>query len=502
MKKLYTGKVTQYDIQGNIVKIHDKVNDALSICNYDSIISCCKNKYKTAAGFVWRFENDPFNLTPPTKAPVATQKCGICGSSESVRSMAMHLKWVHQIKTDDYVTQYGEFRPKNLANAVKQEESKFECKICNIKVNSNQHLMYHITKEHPDMTKHDYIIEHVLDNVVPLCKCGCGEPVTILENGNNCDSGKETYSRDYIKGHWDWEVFTNIGKISKEEAELVEYVKEIYDGEIQTSVRGIIDKRELDIYLPDLSMAIEYNGLYWHSEKGNRFKDYHIDKTNKCNTKNIRLIQIFSDEWLNKKDITKSKLKSIISKDKQKGIPARKCVVKTIDATEKNKFLNTYHIQGEDRSQIKLGLYNKDMLVAVMTFSNPRMSLGGDHKQHETFELSRYASSSYIIGGAQKMLKHFIKNYNPKHIYSYADKRWSDPVNNMYNKLGFTTKGTSSPNYFYTKNFLVRLHRFNFNKFKLKAMGCDMSKTEKEIMENLGYTRIWDCGVIKFVMDV
>jgi len=108
MKKLYTGKVTQYDIQGNIVKIHDKVNDALSICNYDSIISCCKNKYKTAAGFVWRFENDPFNLTPPTKAPVATQKCGICGSSESVRSMAMHLKWVHQIKTDDYVTQYGE----------------------------------------------------------------------------------------------------------------------------------------------------------------------------------------------------------------------------------------------------------------------------------------------------------------------------------------------------------------------------------------------------------
>ena len=68
-----------------------------------------------------------------------------------------------------------------------------------------------------------------------------------VENGKNCDLGKETYSRDYIKGHWDWEVFTNIGKQSKEEIELVEYIKTIYSKEIQTSIRGLIPKKEIDI---------------------------------------------------------------------------------------------------------------------------------------------------------------------------------------------------------------------------------------------------------------
>ena len=212
------------------------------------------------------------------------------------------------------------------------------------------------------------------------------------------------------------------------------------------------------------------------------------------------MIQIFSDEWLNKEDIVKSKLTSIISSNKSNRMFARKCVIKEITSKDKNIFLNQYHIQGEDRSQIKLGLFNNDVLLAVMTFSKPRLSLGGKNNNDNTYELSRYASSQYIVGGGSKLISYFFKHYNPEYIYSYSDNRWTDPNNNMYLKMGFHIEKTSKPNYFYTKNYLTRIHRYNFNKFNLKKLGADVSKTEFKIMEELGYTKIWDCGTTKYTL--
>ena len=494
MKKQYNSKIIQYSISGDVINIFNSPQDAVHIVNYDSIISCCKGKYKTAGGFIWKFEDNKL----PNISKNGDIQCKICKSKESVRSMAMHLRWVHNIKTNEYVNEFGEFRPKELESNIRKKESGFECKECGEKLKSNQNLMYHITKFHPEITKHDYIIKHLYNENHPTCKCGCGEEVTILENGKNCDIGKETYSRDYIKGHWDWEVFSTIGKQSKEEIKLVDFIKTIYPGEIQTSVRGIVPKSEIDIYLPELNIGIEYNGLYWHSEKGGRFKEYHLEKLKKANEVNIRLIQIFSDEWLNKNEITKNKLTSIIQ-PKSNRVYARKCSIKEISSTEKNTFLNKYHIQGEDRSTYKLGIFNLDKLIGVMTFSKPRISLGGNINLKDTYELSRYASSTYIVGGAAKLIKHFKKFINPKLIYSYSDNRWTDPNNNIYLKLGFTHVKTSSPNYFYTKNYLTRIHRYNFNKFKLKKMGADVqNQTEFQIMEGMGYTKIWDCGSSKY----
>ena len=497
MKKIYTKKVTQYSVDGEYIQHFNNVNIASNIVNigYDSIISCCRGKYKTAGGYIWRFENEPVFNDAGKKSNAV---CGICNSKETIRSMAMHLKWAHNLKTDDYVKKYGEFRPKNIQNQSKQKTSQIKCKICNQSLNSNQHLMYHISISHPEITKSEYIIKHELNGITPTCKCGCGAEVTILENGKNCDLNKDTYHRDYIKGHWDWEVFTTIGKQSKEEQELEKYIKEIYHGVVESNVRKLIPKGEIDIYFPDLKIGIEYNGLYWHSEKNGKYNDYHINKTNECKKQGIRLIQIFSDEWLNKKDIVKKKLKSILCKEKEEKIYARKCVVKEITSREKNVFLNTHHIQGEDRSSIKLGLYYNDILTAVMTFSNPRISLGQKQSQNGVYELSRFASSQYVVGGSAKLIKHFTKHYSPNKIYSYSDNRWTDPNNNMYLKLGFKKVSSSSPGYFYTKDFLSRIHRYNFNKGALKKLGANMSKTEKEIMGELGYSRIWDCGSTKY----
>lgn len=500
MKKIYNKRIIQYSLDGNKINEFNNPKEATHIINYDSLINCCLKKYKTAGGFIWRFEGDNFSIDSK-RDKEHNIKCKICNSNESIRSMAMHLKWVHKIKTEEYTSKYGEFRPKQLTSESKKQLSQFKCEKCGVKLNSNQHLMYHITKTHPEVTKHDYIIEHILSNEVPLCKCGCGEPVTILENGRNCDLDKDNYFRDYVKGHWDWEVFSNIGKQSKEEIELVDFIKTIYSGEIQTSVRGVIPNGEIDIYLSELKIGIEYNGLYWHSEKGGRFKDYHINKLTKANDIGIRLIQIFSDEWMNKKEIIKEKIKSILSNNHTK-IFARKCIIKEISSKDKNTFLNQNHIQGEDRSMVKLGLFYNNELVGVMSFSKPRISLGGKKTTENIYELSRYATSCNIIGGASKLIKYFIKYYSPSKIYSYSDNRWTDPNNNMYLKIGFTKEKQSTPNYFYTKDYLKRIHRYNFNKFRLKQMGADISKTEHEIMKGLGYTRVWDCGSTKFTLVI
>jgi len=503
MKKKYDKKIIQYSLDGDIIELFESAKLATNIVNYDSIINCCRGKYKTAGGYIWRFEGDDFSISYDKKINGKNHICGICKSSETIRSMNMHLKWVHNISTEEYITQHGEFRPKQLKNKTKLNPS-FTCKECGIPLNGNRHLMFHINKTHPELTKSEYIIKHMLNGDEPICKCGCGEKVKILENGRNCDLQKDTYHRDYIKGHIDWDVFSSTGKQSKEEIELLEYIQSIYDGKIQTNIKNIIPRNEIDIFLPELSIGIEYNGLYWHSEKGGRMKDYHINKTNHCSSKNIHLIQIFSDEWLNKKEIIKSKLQSILKvTPKQNTIYARKCYVGVITPKQKNEFLKKYHIQGEDRSSIKLGLFHGENIVAVMTFSHPRISLGASKNSPNTYELSRYASSHNVIGGASKLIKYFTQKYTPSQIYSYSDNRWTNPDKNMYLTIGFSKSSNSSPGYFYTKNFLQRIHRYNFTKHHLKKMGADVeTKTEYQIMQEMGYTRVWDCGSTKYILNL
>lgn len=502
MKKLYTKRIIQYDIKGNKINEFQNAKEASNIVNYDSIISCCKYKYKTAGGYIWRFEGDEIQQNNPKESNKLNHICSICNSKETIRSMASHLRWVHNLNTEEYVKEYGEYRPKNLEQIKIKSKSNIKCEECGESLNSNQHLMYHISKNHPNITKSEYIVKYLLNGNIPLCKCGCGEPVVILENGKNCDLGKDTYHRDYIKGHWDWPVFSSTSKQSKEELELLEFISKIYPGEIKTNVKNILPKSEIDIYIPELQLGIEYNGLYWHSEKAGRYKDYHLNKLKLAQKNNIRLIQIFSDEWINKKEITKNKLKNIF-KISNNRIHARKCNIQEISSNTKNIFLNKHHIQGEDRSNIKLGLFYNNELVGVMTFSKPRLALGQNKKEKDIYELSRFATSYNILGGASKLLKFFIKKYNPNIIYSYSDNRWTDPYNNMYLKLGFSLNKQSPPGYYYTKDYLTRYHRFNFTKLHLKKLGININgKTEKQIMEELKYTRIWDCGVTKYILEI
>jgi len=285
--------------------------------------------------------------------------------------------------------------------------------------------------------------------------------------------------------------------ISYMEKEILDDIKLIYGGTIIENDRIILNGKEVDIYIPDKKIAIEFNGLYWHSELQGKDKNYHLNKTKKCEEHGIQLIHIFEDEWINKQEIVKQRLKHILGEDTEEVIYARKCKIKEILPEEKNIFLDQYHIQGNDKSAIKLGLFNGEKLIAVMTFGKRRIALGNKSTEEGEYELIRYATSQSVVGGAGKLLSYFIKNYNPVKIISYADRRWSR--GNLYEKLGFNKVSDGTPNYWYLDHG-NRKHRFNFRKNILneKLETFDSELTEWENMQLNGYDRIWDCGSLKY----
>jgi hypothetical protein len=275
---------------------------------------------------------------------------------------------------------------------------------------------------------------------------------------------------------------------SKPEKEILEYIKSLnLNTTIIENYRKTYHSKEIDIYLPDLKIGFEYHGLYFHSELF-KTSTYHKEKYDAAANNGIRLIQIFSDEWHNQSDIVKSRINALLNAS-ETTVFARKCTIKIIkhEATE---FLNKHHIQGCGRSNIKLGLYYNQQLVAVMTFLHGDIS-----KRILDWELNRFCSlSNYnVVGAASKLFKYFVKNYNPNLVISFADLRWSS-TSAVYEKLGFTLDHISPPNYWYIKpNEHKRIHRYALR----KPARCVI--TEKELRSQEGWLRIWDCGSAKFV---
>ena len=278
---------------------------------------------------------------------------------------------------------------------------------------------------------------------------------------------------------------------SKKEDELYEFVSSLIgEDKVLRNCRNVIPPLELDIYIPSLSIAIEFDGLRWHSEEFEASPTYHLDKTNLCNEKGIRLIHIFEDEWDLKQDVVKSILRSCFGM--VDSIYARKCNVREISSSEARDFINANHIQNYVPSKINIGLFNDDKIVSVMTFGNLRRNLGQKSKEGY-YEMLRYSTSLNlsVIGGASKLFSYFKKKYNPKYIKTYSDIRLFS--GKVYQNLGFSFVHLSQPNYFYVIDG-HRENRFKYRKDKLVSEGYDRNKTEHEIMLNRGIFRIYDCG--------
>lgn len=279
--------------------------------------------------------------------------------------------------------------------------------------------------------------------------------------------------------------------ISRGEKELVEYVKSLYKGTIIYNDRKILEGKELDIYLPELNLALEYNGAFWHSESTLKTKaeTYHLNKTSAAEGRGIQLLHINEDEWFTKQNIVKSRIASILGVSNK--VYARKGYVKVIPFPR--DFLNTNHLQGAGTpSKYNLGFFIGDEMYAVMTFSTPKFSKDYD------FELVRYCSKldTSVIGGASKLLKAFRKT-NLGSIVTYADRRYS--TGGLYYSLGFTLSHISKPNYRYYKKF-TSLSRYDTQKHKLKELLpiFDESLSEAENLKANHYHKVYDSGNLVF----
>lgn len=272
------------------------------------------------------------------------------------------------------------------------------------------------------------------------------------------------------------------------EKEVVEFTRGLIPNHlILENDRSLISPKELDLYLPDFSIAIEFDGLFWHSDAV-KDKNYHLNKTKACLEKGVQLIHVFENEWIHKPLVVQSILASKLGVYREK-IGARCCSVDTLTSKEAEIFYNENHLQGYSPAKHHFGLFFKGTLVSCISFSKPRFTNKYD------WELVRFANkcNTKVHGSFSKLWKHKPKGS----IVAYSDKRYF--TGGIYKKY-MIQKEDSPPAYWYFNKEGVVYNRMKFQKHKLHKLLkiFDSNKTEWENMQENGYNRIWDCGNFVF----
>ena len=325
----------------------------------------------------------------------------------------------HRIKLDDYLLKFPEdikhhpnyIKKTELTKFLSKSKNYVICKICGEKMKSisNTHL-----KNKHNITTLEYKLKYPNEKIVSTSISESLSDLAKLTNINMTPT---------------W--------TSKGEIEIKEFIESIGFMVNKGKNRKLLDGKEIDLIIDGTNICIEYNGLYYHTEKMGKTSSYHLNKTMECNQIGYKLIHIFEDEWVVNTELVKSKLKHLLNVNDGVKIGGRNVVIKKINLEDKTFFLNNNHIQGTDKSNIYYGAYYNNELVGVITFNSRRnMTKNNDGE----FELSRYSTKqNYLIRGlASKFIKHFINEYHPSSIISFADRRWTlDVNNNLYTKLGF-----------------------------------------------------------------
>lgn len=496
LKEAKSKTLTTKDFENNLIKLFgENPYDLLS--EYVNTKTYIKVRHKKC-GYV--FEAKPYNLTSKKlKHPI----CKYC------------LQNNHKMTTEKYQKKLDEKFGKDKSYDVledyvkKNTPIKHRCRICGYEwkvsptnISSGFYGKTRVCPSCNNMKRDDFKnftyeerLKKINKNIISL-----EEYITrrtpILHKCLICGNEWKTAPSNPLSGEGCPKCAKKITQ-SKYELKLIDMIRKNSDLTVIEKDRKILNGQELDIYIPEKKVAIEVDGLYWHCDDY-KDKNYHINKTNACKEKGIRLIHVFDDDNY---EIVESKIQHILGlhKDLPK-IYARKCYVEEITTKQKNQFLKNNHLQGPDNATIRLGLWypedDGDLLVSVMTFRKPQ-------NNKYDYELSRFANDNdyRVIGSFGKLFKYFERNYEWNNILTYADLRYS--VGDLYYKNGFELDHISQPSYFYfNRNTKKRLHRYNFTKQILKRKFPDIyseDKTELQIMEETKiYKRVYDCGNMIF----
>lgn len=303
------------------------------------------------------------------------------------------------------------------------------------------------------------------------------------------------------KGHeWESFIFNRVRsgcpkcvkRVSSQELEISTFLQlhGISPDDILLSTRKIIPPKELDIYLPSHNLAIEFNGLYWHSEESGKASDYHLSKHAACAERGIQLLTIWEDDWRDRRPIVERMLKEKLGISDEPRVAARKTKVVLLTRQEIAPFMQMYHIQGAASGSYYLGLKEKgtDNLVAAMILT----------RRGDTLTLDRYATSCNVPGGHSKLIAYVQREIPFSSLITFADLCISDGA--LYEKTGWTRDTILAPDYRYIYNG-ERAHKFNFRKKRFRDnpdLLWEEGLTERQLAELNGLQKVWDCGKIRY----
>jgi very-short-patch-repair endonuclease len=412
-------------------------------------------------------------------------------SSVSMRishSLKLVGQETYRVRTETFIQRYGVGNPSQMVGHWDKVKST-----CRIRYGEDFYLL---TDEFKSNAKETCRTRYGVDNISQQ-----GIPVDTFQKLNDADYlnnailnnsvvslGKELgVSRGMVKKYL-IKVGISIPKQSAYERAIMKYLDD-QRLEYMSSTRSIIGGKELDFYLPDYKLAIEINGLYWHSEKF-KHRDYHLEKYKRCSDLGIRLLMINEDEWLRNQDVILGKITNMLGRS-ARGCGARKLKLGIISSSGANQFFSQYHIQGRTGSIVHaVAAYDNDELVGVMAFNKQRGT--GE------IELIRFCSNGKTYAGMfSKLFRYSIETFGFENVISFADLRYSEGA--VYEKNGFVLENVIGPDYRYilgNKTF----HKSSFTKKNIqKKFGLDIvGKTERELMTDLGIWRIYDCGKKKY----
>lgn len=274
---------------------------------------------------------------------------------------------------------------------------------------------------------------------------------------------------------------------SRAEQELAEFVRSL-GVSVTTHNRKIAPGYEFDIAAPEKKIAIEYNGLYWHSEK-HKPRNYHRDKMQAAQEAGWSVVQVWEDDPL---PVSYSMLARKLGVSTEPKYNARSLQKGDVGRVEAREFLNANHVQGYSPGSVRLGLWDGNTLVALMLFRS---------RGEGVWELSRYATAGIVRGGFTRLLTTFVKEHRPTQVVSFSDNTVSD--GGVYERAGFTRDGELAPDYTYLVKGR-RVHKFNYrlNRFRTDPdLKFEPGLTEKELADLNGLPRIYDAGKVRWVLN-
>lgn len=288
------------------------------------------------------------------------------------------------------------------------------------------------------------------------------------------------------------------GQKSKGESELADFLSEYT--RVERRNKKLLAGKEIDIWLPEHEIGVEFHGLYWHTQ--DRVSNLHRIKWELAQKAGIRLIQIFSDEWETKQDIVKARLIAIMGRSKTYN--ARQLDIRKVSMRDIRPMLERTHIQGAGVSSVNYALFEGESVIAVATFGKSRSGSMTRTGNADEWEVVRYASIGRVRGGFSKLFKQFIKDVSPKKVVSYCDLRYGD--GKLYAATGFTLDAITEPDYWWvTKNKKARLPRYVTQKHKMALSShplhryYDADKTETSICKEAGLEKILGVGNQRWV---